>query len=260
MRQLIIAYIARNWRRDLLMLLLMPACAFGAYAYYSHYGITSGITRHRIAQLWVVFAAAYALFTAFDGYRSSKNAYAGLLLPASLPSKFIFEALRTLVAYPLITAIMILGLDMILAHTGIACSPRHMQCHDSLLRSLTYSSLPLYHMPVMPYYLLASVSIATLIRSISKQYALWILGIACVVALLLAGAPGGGAWAVKTVYPFASDTIALTSGRTIWIEPVTWTRLPMRTLEILSCAWLMLIPVFAYALAYLNIKELSLRR
>lgn len=261
MRQLISAYLIQKWRRDLLLLLLMPVCSAGIYIYFCQTGRTNiGIARHHIAQLWVVLSTAYAAITLFNGYHSSKQANTGLLLPATLSEKYWAEVCRTLVVYPIVTAALLLMLDHALTVSGIFATSRHLRYGDTLWQCMTYTSLPLYHLPVMPYFLVTFVAIATLARSLSGHYILWTIGILWVIVLLAIGAPGNGVWSVQTVYPFLSETAMMTSRRAVWIEPVTWTRLPMKVIEIISCGWLMLIPIASYILAFFNIKEISLRK
>lgn len=255
-------YLAEHWRRDTIMLLLMPAVALAIYLFYRYSGsyLDLGGVRHRVAQWWVFGAIVYAS-TLFADYSSPRHAYSGLLLPLPVGVKFGFALLRSLILFPLLAAILLLGVDMAISLSG-RISAMTLAHSTTLLQCMTYTSLPLYHMPVMPYYLVSLVAIVTLIRSASGWRQAVTVAISCIVVYLLLGwGPGEGDYPVHTVYPFLAGSVTLTgSPGSVWCQPVSWSGLPMKAVEAVSCLWLLLVPICAYVISYLNIKEASLRR
>ena len=98
--------------------------------------------------------------TLFADYTSARTAYSGLLLPEQAWKKYAFAIGRSLVVFPLLSALLLLGADMAVTLTG-RISGFTLRHASTLAECMTYTSLPLYHMPVMPYYLVTFVALIT---------------------------------------------------------------------------------------------------
>lgn len=262
MRRLTYLYLVQHWKRDAALLAMMPVVAIAIYIFYRYNGSYTGLgsIRHRVAQWWVLGSMIYAS-TLFADYTSARTAYSGLLLPEQAWKKYTFAIGRSLVVFPLLSALLLLGADLVVVLTG-RISGFTLRHASTLAECMTYTSLPLYHMPVMPYYLVTFVALITLIRSAAgRRQVFTVIAVAVVAVLVVTWGPGSEEYPVRTVYPFLVDAVTV-AGRWkgVWAEPVVGTCMPMKAVEILSCLWLLLVPAGAYITAYFNFKESTLRR
>ncbi len=122
--------------------------------------------------------------TLFADYTSARTAYSGLLLPEQAWKKYAFAIGRSLVVFPLLSALLLLGADMAVTLTG-RISGFTLRHASTLAECMTYTSLPLYHMPVMPYYLVTFVALITLIRSAAGWRQVFTVIAVAVVAVLV---------------------------------------------------------------------------
>lgn len=250
-------YLREHWMRDLLCLLAVAAVTVLFYV-----GDLSSLPARRVPAYlgdlrsgmmvwWIVVSTVYALFTAFYGYGDPSRCYATLLLPARGEEKYAWEWLRTLVIFPSLVLLIIIGTDALAVHWLVQARPLLADKIDdvcSLWQRVVATGEPLNYIPYNIYLLVWLNSAALLARSGIRT---WAAMLTIVVAL-----------AAVLTFPWSSERSLLYPF--VWVEmehayAVSWT-MPVSWCSrmagyVISYVWYAALPVTVYVLSYLKFKE-----
>ncbi len=233
-------YIKSYFLRDLLILAAVIAVAL-VLPFFSY-------SRHKwMIALWIAGCVVYTFVTSFSHAFDSDRCVSLTLLPASAKVKFGFTLLRALIVFPLLTFLgIVLPLSLV----------THQSLH-SLLTLPLYTRLPLYHLPVAPYFLLWFSSLAVLAATFPPR----LRPAATVAALFIAGVSMHflDVSGIQS-YPFVTINTDIWVKGVAWKSIYSWTNLPVKVQYVISYIWLLLLPVATLVISYFRFKEINFSR
>ena len=196
---------------------------------------------------WIFGCTAYTFATSLRNCFDSEQCVSPILLPASEQSKFGFTLIRTLFIFPLLSFLAIL----------ITLYPISNEAFHNFIPHLLHTRLPLYHLPVAPYFMVWFCSLALLAATFPPR----LKAAATVTAILVATASIFQLdVAGESSYPFIDRNIDLWSKGVEWKSVYSWTGLPVKIRYVISYLWLCMLPAAAIAISYFRFKEINFRR
>lgn len=234
-------YICSHWRRDLSMTAISASISLLIILCYSP-------SHARYVGLWWIFTCvAYTAFTSLRGYFDAEQCISPLLLPVGESTKFAFTALRTLVIFPILSY-------------GVMLAPLYILDHNTFLniaRLPFRTHLPLYHLPVVSYFLVWFCSLGLLFTTFSPKWR-WIAGVT--LGIIAAGSVSVLDVAGALSYPFIGTDVNIWTNGVEWHSVCSWTGLPVKVQYAVSYIWLLLLPVAAIAISYFRFREIRFER
>ncbi len=260
----IVSLAALHWREHWLreVLCLLAIVAVTSLFYVGNFSNSGSISmagaarlldniRYAIVLLWIVVTAAYTLVTAFRGYGDTRRCYASLLLPASSESKYVWEWLRTMVIFPMVTLTLICFVDALAVKWIVSARPVLMEISDNadpLWNFVVAVGEPLNYIPYNIYLVVWFNAAALLVRS-GLRPAVAVVAVVVALAIVLTF-PWSSVRA--TLYPFV--WVEMRHGYAVtWSMPMSWCS--RMTGYAISYVWYALLPLSVYVLSYLKFKE-----
>ena len=234
-------YLRSYLLRDLLILAAVVAIAL----LYWMFSYTHGYKW--LIAWWIAGCVAYTFVTSFRHAFDSDRCVSPILLPVSEPVKFSFTLIRTLILFPALSFAGIIVPLSIFSHASF----------HSLITLLTYSRLPLYHLPVVPYFLLWFSSLALLTATFPPRFRPAATLAALVIAYIsLSVLDVSGV----TSYPFVTINTDIWIKGFEWQSIYSWTGLPVKAQYFISYLWLLMLPAAVVAISYFRFKEINFSR
>lgn len=266
MKQMIVLYYNRYLKRDIVLLgIFVLAIIFISVVFHSQYRYPQGLgdVRHKMVQCWILWNALYTFYSAFSGYKNIDTSYETMLLPLSVNTKFVFTSIRVFIIMPIISAILMIILDVGLCELMKASANTRLHA-SSIWHTLTYSGTVMHKLPIMPFYLIMFSTIAMSLKTIKKKY--MSVGITLALVICIAITLFGPHYDFKEYnYPFISGCVSVSCQNTITNVPfkstisenISWIMLTARMQRMVTYIYLLLLPISFYCLSYLRFKELE---
>lgn len=196
---------------------------------------------------WITGSVVYTFVTSFRHGFDSDRCVSPILLPVSEQTKFGFTLIRTLIVFPALSFVGIILPLSLFSHASL----------HGLAGLLIYSRLPLYHLPVVPYFMIWFTSLALLTATFPPRFRPAATLAALVVAYISLSILDVSGTAS---YPFVTINTDIWIKGFEWHSVCSWTGLPVKAQYVISYFWLLMLPVGVIAISYFRFKEINFRR